>query len=378
MSKMVKTQMIKDYESWAKKNKVIADTSASLYGTYLNYLKKDEYFGAKFRTDFECIENFYDNNDTLYALTYCNKLFADFKDTSENYPQKNSEWSNSRSAIVKLLSFLSSKGITCNSGDCLEIMRKKIHKPDIHKIDGIEGLVSKLGIRTFVQMAIEQSYFIHPSVVVKRHKVLVKLFDNNNILDARKSQNEDKEIQFGYKQELDKNQYHFIQYKEDGKVEYDFLIKPDKNGNAPVRSIINQYTGYTMCGGEDSIFQNYIISHIWGRAFDPRYFTSLWNVVIIPAWANPLMDKIQPEEGSPASILQSTFMAICHKLYFEGYPFPNGTLKVDNWDGIKLQEQPSILCSKDIMDNETYNINFLFEKGTDVNVGRINNIQISI
>ena len=133
-----------------------------------------------------------------------------------------------------------------------------------------------------------------------------------------------------------------------------------------------------MCGGEDSIFQNYIISHIWGRAFDPRYFTSLWNVVIIPAWANPLMDKIQPEEGSPASILQSTFMAICHKLYFEGYPFPNGTLKVDNWDGIKLQEQPSILCSKDIMDNETYNINFLFEKETDVNVGRINNIQISI
>ena len=64
MSKMVKTQMIKDYESWAKKNKVIADTSASLYGTYLNYLKKDEYFGAKFRTDFECIENFYDNNVT--------------------------------------------------------------------------------------------------------------------------------------------------------------------------------------------------------------------------------------------------------------------------------------------------------------------------
>ena len=378
---MKKTPMIKDYESWAKKNKMLADTSASLYGTYLNYLKKDEYFG-EFKDALSLIENFYDNNDTLYALTYCNKLFEDFKDKSEKYPQKNSEWSNSRSAIVKLLLFLSSKGITCNSGENntdREKKRKEIIKPKIHKIDGVEGLVSKLGIRTFVQMAIEQSYFIHPSVVVNRHKKLTELFKHNgqgedSLLDARKSQNEDKEKQFGYKQELDKNQYHFIKYNEDGKVEYDFLIKPDKNGNAPVRSIINLYTGYTMCGGEDSIFQNYIISHIWGRAFDPRYFTSLWNVVIIPAWANPLMDKIQPEEGSPASILQSTFMAICHKLYFD----QNRTPKVDNWAGIRLEGQPPILCSKDIMNNETYNINLLFEKGAGINVGRINNIQICL
>lgn len=377
---MEKTQMIKDYQSWAKKKKVLADTSASLYGTYLNYLKKEDYFGNKFEEVFKRIEAFYEENDTLYALTYCNILFEDFKDTSEEYPQKNSEWSNSRSAIVKLLSFLSSKGITCNSGDDEERdkIRKEINKPKIHKIDGIEGLVSKLGIRTFVQMAIEQSYFIHPSVVVKRHEELVKLFDNNNILDARKSQNEDKEKQFGYRQEPDdKKQYHFLSYKDD-KVEYDFLIKPDKNGNAPVRSIINQYTGYTMCGGEDSIFQNYIISHIWGHAFDPRYFTSLWNVVIIPAWANPLMDKIQPEEGSPASILQSTFMAICHKLYFEGYPYQSKTLKVDDWTGIRLIEQPPILCSKDIMNNKTYIINLLYEKEAGVNVGKINNIQISL
>ena len=39
------------------------------------------------------------------------------------------------------------------------------------------------------------------------------------------------------------------------------------------------------------------------------------DVVIIPAWANSLMDKNNPEKRSPAGIIQATFKSICNILY---------------------------------------------------------------
>ena len=41
------------------------------------------------------------------------------------------------------------------------------------------------------------------------------------------------------------------------------------------------------------------------------------DVVIIPAWAKSLMDKNNPEKGSPARIIQATFKSICNILYFK-------------------------------------------------------------
>ena len=39
------------------------------------------------------------------------------------------------------------------------------------------------------------------------------------------------------------------------------------------------------------------------------------DIVIIPAWAKSLMDKNNPEKGSPARIIQATFKSICNILY---------------------------------------------------------------
>ena len=44
-TRMKKLPLIKDFEKWAKDNEVLTDTSAELYGSYLNYLKKEDYFG---------------------------------------------------------------------------------------------------------------------------------------------------------------------------------------------------------------------------------------------------------------------------------------------------------------------------------------------
>ena len=75
-------------------------------------------------------------------------------------------------------------------------------------------------------------------------------------------------------------------------------------------------------------FRNFIISHIWGHAIDPRYFTNLWNIVIVPAWANHLLDK--EEEGT----LASTFKATIKKVITQLYELQKNH-KYD-WDSIKL------------------------------------------
>ena len=49
-------------------------------------------------------------------------------------------------------------------------------------------------------------------------------------------------------------------------------------------------------------------------AIEHSYFLGE-DVVIIPAWANSLMNKINPEKGSPAGIIQATFKSICNILY---------------------------------------------------------------
>lgn len=98
-------------------------------------------------------------------------------------------------------------------------------------------------------------------------------------------------------------------------VDYPIII--DNDGNAEVRSLINKKTGYLVSAGKENIFQNYRISHVWGRAFDPRYFTNLWNIVIVPSWANDLLDKPNAINGSLESRLQSTIMKICKLLYFK-------------------------------------------------------------
>ena len=92
-------------------------------------------------------------------------------------------------------------------------------------------------------------------------------------------------------------------------------VTVDKDGNAFVRKLINAKTGVTVSQGQNSLIQNAIISHVWGRAYDPRYFTSLWNIVLIPAWANSLMDKEEAVPGSLASKMRATYMEICSKLY---------------------------------------------------------------
>lgn len=223
--------------------------------------------------------------------------------------------------------------------------RNAINKPMLAKIDGIVALANEIGEDKFIKWAIEQSYFFAPDIVAERMNKLIVDLDKTTPLPARKTTKNDKDAEEGYfHSEMGGNTYYI-----EGNIKIPITLS--KDGNDFVRSLISNETGFTVGAGKDTIFQNYIISHLWGRAYDPRYYTNFWNIVLVPAWANSLLDK-NGEEGILASKLKSTFMAISEKLY---------KAKRLNWNGLNMAEpnKPNkddgrkgkysikILCKKD-------------------------------
>ena len=223
--------------------------------------------------------------------------------------------------------------------------RNAINKPMLAKIDGIVALANEIGEDKFIKWAIEQSYFFAPDIVAERMNKLIEDLENKTTpLPARKTTKNDKDAEEGYfHSEIDGNTYYI-----DGDIKIPVTLS--KDGNDFVRSLISNETGFTVGAGKDNIFQNYIISHLWGRAYDPRYYTNFWNIVLVPAWANSLLDK-NGEEGSLASKLKATFMAISKKLYMA---------KGVNWNGLNMTE-PKIPNKDDVRKGD-YSIKILCKK----------------
>lgn len=223
--------------------------------------------------------------------------------------------------------------------------RNAINKPMLAKIDGIVALANEIGEDKFITWAIEQSYFFDPDIVAERMNKLIKDLENENTpLPARKTTKKDKDAEEGYSHSKMGGNTYYIE----GNIKIPVTLS--KDGNDFVRSLISNETGFTVGAGKDNIFQNYIISHLWGRAYDPRYYTNFWNIVLVPAWANSLLDK-NGEEGSLASKLKATFMAISKKLY---------KAKGVNWNGLNMTE-PNIPNKNDVRKGD-YSIKILCKK----------------
>lgn len=286
---MTKEQLLNDFSKWLKAH---GYKSAKDYKSYVNTFQ----FGINGVNYLDLIVNFLNEGDELYAKTVVKFAVSQPQLSSYQYSGLSRFNDFLKDSFNSFLKPVSEAPATISS-------RNKINKSEVTKIDGIEGLIYKKGLDNFIKEVVEQSYFFAEEIVEKRNIELSCL----KILPARKTQKGENSTTY---QQIKINGQWW--YKDST---YSSMIELDKDGNARVRQCINKLTGYTICQGAESIFQNYAISHIWGRAFDPRYFTSLWNVVIIPAWANSLMDKIDPVKGSPAERIQATFKSICDKLY---------------------------------------------------------------
>ena len=146
-----------------------------------------------------------------------------------------------------------------------------------------------------------------------------------------------------------------------------YRVFTNHDGNKPVRDIIKDHTGYIVAQGIESSLHHYVISHIWSNATDPRYFTSMWNIALIPTWLNPVMDK-KTTQGPLATRMKDTIKAICKKLYFSN-------IGSKGFSDIDIDKRPSV--SKKIKGGE-YNILILNPKLDNEDFGRFTRLPLTV
>jgi hypothetical protein len=136
-----------------------------------------------------------------------------------------------------------------------------------------------------------------------------------------------------------------------------FNIKIDNDGNHENRRSIKKYLGQAISTGKNSTVKNYIISHVWGLASHPLFFSSLWNIVLIPAHFNYLMDK-DPESHPVVKVVKEAIQRKCVAIYNFYNQLVSEIPEIEEFERLFLVEKSH--------DNEPkYNISFLTEEGIE-------------
>lgn len=190
----------------------------------------------------------------------------------------------------------------------------KIKKIDseVQAFNGTDSLLALLAhfnnqAYAFISTVMRDSFFFSKKDAEERFTKISEDIQYNNTLPARKSINNKIQSKTG-------SQLVFLSEDVNTHQKLTINIERDSDGNKCVRDLIANTTGYKISAGYNSNFQYYIISHIWGDAFDPRNFTSFWNLSIVPAWANYILDKGNSNDLLVKQLI-NTFKAVCFKHY---------------------------------------------------------------
>lgn len=273
----------------------------------------------------------------------------------------------------------------------LPSVRNSINNSQNPKVDGMDSLIEYIKEEKFVKLAIESSYFFSPELVKERVDEIANYICKKEEVDPAfdKDKYDIKYLPARYSSKEDAEDGVHEPVVEEGKVYFKLQNAAQRlcviyqegargknkecgantcgggNGNARVCQLINDRTGYALGATSDKKhFRNFIISHIWGHAIDPRYFTNLWNIVIVPAWANHLLDK--DEEGT----LASTFKATIQKIITELYDF-------NNIDWASIQMTSPSYNNEEVISGR-YQINIIDHKSGDAPLGKIWKKPVSI
>ncbi len=253
--------------------------------------------------------------------------------------------------------------------ELIYIPSPNINKDDFDKIDGMDSLVELFGNATkahkqFIKKVLSESFFFTSDLCKKRYNHF-NPFNQNKIFVARWSNN--------YKVN-GKNKEQIIKDSKINPIDYPDSNSPlckiilDTDGNKEVREYINNKTGYWISNGADnSQFIGFKISHIWGNAWDPRFFSNIWNIAIVPAWANDLLDKSKSKSSLIHEMI-GTFKAICIK-HYEMNSLP--------WGQLQMKQQPC-LDNSDVVLHGDYTINVINEIQPGQKYGVISKVDICV
>lgn len=274
----------------------------------------------------------------------------------------------------------------------LSSVRNSINNSQNPKVDGMDSLIEYIKEEKFVKLAIESSYFFSPDLVAERFEEIKEYICQQKVVDPAFKDKEVKYLPARYTSKEDPTNAADGVHECDQTVGIVYFKLPNAsqrlcviyqegargknkecgentcgggNGNTRVCQLIKDRTGYDLgTTTNKKHFRNFIISHIWGHAIDPRYFTNLWNIVIVPAWANHLLDK--DEKGT----LASTFKATIQKIITELYDF-------NNFGWASIQMIPPSYNNKEVISGR-YQINIIEQKSGNAPLGEIRKKPVSI
>lgn len=179
-------------------------------------------------------------------------------------------------------------------------------------IDAIDQLVSLYGGQDdFEKAFVEATLFIPVEEVEARNKEMIELYESGGKFPIRYSpahrkiwsvRNKDEAVRF-----TRQNDARLPQYPS-------FNVSIDADGNYENRRLIKRRFNQLVSAGRNSTVRNYTISHVWGLASHPLFFSALWNVVLIPTHFNYLMDK-DPESHEVVGIVKEAIERHCILLY---------------------------------------------------------------
>lgn len=364
MAKTSSNVMISDFKEWLKGNGNLTPNSANSYISYLGVSYNNDL--SLFSTDnvynyMDVIGQFYQAGDILYAVTVINNIIERINNLGTPLLKA---LNDQRSALKKLRVFLhsiknnvvdrtylSKKNINNPTSSTLDDIRDSFSKGSLDKIDGVRVLIDILGEETFIKLVIENSYFFDKKIVDDQRNDIFKKLGKQPIPARKTTKTQSGNPGVGVNTKIGNLDI----YQING---CNIPVKLDGDGNEQVRKLIKSKTGYTISEG-NCIFKNYIISHIWGKAYDPRYFTNFWNIVIVPAWANSLLDKNSDDEDSIEYKLKETFKKICVKLY--GLDNPQFS---EEWDDMasRMGATSNEKITSNISKHPTYQISVIHEK----------------
>ena len=185
-------------------------------------------------------------------------------------------------------------------------------------MNGLDGLIKLTGTEdNFIKHFFESVLFFNPEVVKLRAKFLLDEIASNNKIPVRYSLKLKKKFcsnEGGVGSVKNRKQAQQFSVKNDLIFkERKIKVVCDSNGNKSVVDCIKNYTAYSISTNK-SDYINYTISHIWAKTDDPLFFTSLWNIVIVPNYLSPILDKPSNQHTINLKI-QSIIKAICVELY---------------------------------------------------------------
>lgn len=246
------------------------------------------------------------------------------------------------------------------------------------RIDGTDSLLKAIAKDkwSFIEIVLANSYFFDPNVVSEQHNHIVSKYKATEKLPARWTEwyNSEKDPSAPFpgekKEEIKEKSRHTLD------VKYaNCPVEIDSDGNYEVKNLIKNKFGYTVSWGQNSIIQFYKISHIWGEAYDPRKFTNLWNIVLVPAWANDLLDKTYSRDELTITFKQ-VIKSVCIKFY---------KMKKLDWDIMDDKKMPSHIedHEEDMIAESTqshsFKVKWIEERNTESNsLGKIRTRSIRI